>query len=1113
MSRRILGFFGIGIQSMTLVVILVGLTVLFLPSLLENRSREVVIDHEKLDLGEETRQRAWEILDRIDTLRLDTTELVFQWEHAPAGGSPAAAQAFAQRYLRVEIWPVSPSDATALPAGSKPVFSDGLARFDPANASFRRICGQLLATRPERVVLSEIEHTAYTLEKPDPELGTWKKLFVVWAGRYLPGHDDPAAGQMVMVAMALDEALFDITGSTRHLGIVVDQTGRVLVHPLGGTAHWNLQSPLAAQVTGGDPRQAEVLRLFQNHFPGTNGTPDWLRKETLRLQLGPTLPAGHATIALESDHFYFGETGFLLLPGKTDAEQERWRRRLEAALRKLNAIWVSEVYQTDPPRPTRVWGFDQTRPTVRLFVGGKDLGEGKRNLEEALNRVREHLAAVFRDDPEVVALARQVASCREVVECGTCELTWARVRLDPPAPGAEGEPGRFLVVGRAQFREELDWDLDREMLGVRRLAWGWALAAALLALVASLVITRPLKRMTSAALSVADLQAVGDAASERWDQAYAEVSRRLPTRRQDEIGVLARALDQMLCEVRDSHAQLLTLNRQLEGRVRDRTRELSETNAKLEATIAQLQTTNEALQEAHEARQQLVSSLSHDLMQPLSIVKGYAELLLQSASLPEEQRDDVETIYEAYRRLARLIADIRDSEKIDVRQLRLDIKKFDPGELIRQFCRSVTPSIEKGGNTLRVNVPDQLPRMTSDPDRITRVLANLLSNAAKFTKNGRIDVSAEAVDDLGKTWLVVRVADTGRGIDPAKRDRVFQRHPGILSKAENPDGSGLGLFNCKGYCEAMGGTICFESELHRGTTFTFRLPIWMEGPAKAAPGLTPVPVPLAQHVAPPLEQAGASQRRVLVIDDEADMRSLLRRSLEHLGFQVLLAGGGKEGLALARSERPDLITLDAIMPGFDGWTVLKELKADEATSGIPVIMVTSLDEPAKAFALGASDFVTKPIDWERLNLALLKYRSVENHPIVLVVDDDPEIRALAGRYLAPHGWTVVEADNGQAALGMLDCLAPDVVLLDLLMPVMDGFGFLQALRADSRQQALPVVVLTAKDLSDAERERLNGRVLQIVEKSEVHWDELEGELHRLVAQLVTRGEPDRGRGA
>jgi CheY-like chemotaxis protein len=287
-----------------------------------------------------------------------------------------------------------------------------------------------------------------------------------------------------------------------------------------------------------------------------------------------------------------------------------------------------------------------------------------------------------------------------------------------------------------------------------------------------------------------------------------------------------------------------------------------------------------------------------------------------------------------------------------------------------------------------------------------------------------------------------------------------------------------------------------------GSTFTARLPRWRrdaaEAPAAAAdPGAPGEPLPAAPAVEP------GRGGKVLVIDDEQTVRDLMRRFLAREGFDVVTARDGREGLELARQLRPALITLDVLMPDFDGWSVLQALKGDPELAQIPVLMLTILDEKHKGYALGASDYMTKPFDRDRLRAVLAKYGR-NGGKRILIVDDDAEHRRRLTRVLEAEGWRVAEAENGLVGLERLAQSRPDLIVLDLMMPEMDGFEFLSELRNNALLRDVPVVVITAADLTDEDRARLNGGVERILQRSAFEPDDLLAEVRALVARAFER---------
>jgi CheY-like chemotaxis protein len=374
--------------------------------------------------------------------------------------------------------------------------------------------------------------------------------------------------------------------------------------------------------------------------------------------------------------------------------------------------------------------------------------------------------------------------------------------------------------------------------------------------------------------------------------------------------------------------------------------------------------------------------------------------------------------------------------------------------------------------------------MRADLTKVRQVLFNLLSNACKFTEHGTVSLAVRREDSGAGASLIFAVSDTGVGLNADQLGQLFQDFAQAHSDdARNYGGTGLGLALSRRLCRLMGGDIAVVSEPGKGSTFTVRLPA-DSGQIRELTG-----------------HAASSAGTVLVIDDEAVVRELMQRFLTKEGFRVLTAASGEDGLRLAREQQPDVVTLDVIMPGMDGWAVLSALTTDPQLADIPVIMLTIVDDKKMGYALGASEYLTKPIDRARLSAVLNRYR----HDLpVLIVDDDATIRRLLRQDLEEEGYTVVEAANGRAALERMVERAPSAILLDLMMPEMDGFEFLSALHGRDEWRHIPVVIVTAKDLTSEEHDRLNGSVVRILQKVACEQQELLADVRALVAASIGR---------
>jgi CheY-like chemotaxis protein/anti-sigma regulatory factor (Ser/Thr protein kinase) len=377
--------------------------------------------------------------------------------------------------------------------------------------------------------------------------------------------------------------------------------------------------------------------------------------------------------------------------------------------------------------------------------------------------------------------------------------------------------------------------------------------------------------------------------------------------------------------------------------------------------------------------------------------------------------------------------------------------------------------------------------MRADVTKVRQTLFNLLSNACKFTEQGSIELTVERQEER----ILLRVRDTGVGMTSEQQSRLFEAFTQVdASTSRKYGGTGLGLAISRRFCRMMDGDLYCESEPGKGSTFTVVLPLHLvDTVAAESTGRVVSPEPASDIVL---------GKTVLVIDDDADVRDLMKRSLTREGFHVELAPDGYTGLERARKLKPTVITLDVMMPGMDGWAVLNQLKADAELSHIPVVMVTIVNEQNLGFSLGAVEYVTKPIDWQRLHKLLHRYGDGHLDQPVLIVEDNLQTRELLRRNLANKGWKTVEAENGRIALQKLETVSPALILLDLMMPEMDGFEFLDVLREDKRWHALPVIVITAREINEEDRKRLTGQVSQILQKGRYAPDDLIKQIRALI---------------
>ena len=538
-------------------------------------------------------------------------------------------------------------------------------------------------------------------------------------------------------------------------------------------------------------------------------------------------------------------------------------------------------------------------------------------------------------------------------------------------------------------------------------------------------------------------------------------------------------------EMAISRSRARVANQTLEELVAARTTDLTRANTELDREIQVRLRAEEELREARDqaeqhtqAKSQFLANMSHELRTPLNAIIGYSELLKEDVvdEGMEQLAPDLEKIRSAGKHLLALINDILDLSKIEAGKMDLYVEELDIIALTKDVESVAGPLVQANSNKLEIVVPEDLGTMRSDLTKLRQVLFNLLSNASKFTENGTIRLECLKEKKAGREWVRFMVSDTGIGMNEEQTAKVFESFTQAdASTTRQFGGTGLGLTITREFCVMMGGEVSVASELGHGTTFTVVMPADLELDEKGLRLRKGAEGGRSAH-------SSGKPSRILIIDDDGTARDLIERYLDRAGYEVIQAKGGEDGLVKARELAPDAITLDVMMPGMDGWEVLVELKKSPATQDIPVIMLSITADPNQAFSLGASAYLTKPIDRERLNSIVDGCLKGQGGRSVLVVDDDPSVREHSRSALEKQGCVVIEAENGLKALRMLERKVPDLILLDLLMPEMDGFEFLDTIRGRQDLQGVPVVVMTAKTLTSDDRERLNGRVMAVLER-------------------------------
>ena len=492
---------------------------------------------------------------------------------------------------------------------------------------------------------------------------------------------------------------------------------------------------------------------------------------------------------------------------------------------------------------------------------------------------------------------------------------------------------------------------------------------------------------------------------------------------------------------------------------------------------ADLLKARDAAVEANYAKSMFLANMSHELRTPMNAIIGYSEMLMEEfdSMAVDEVVGDLSKIHGAGRHLLALINDVLDISKIESGKMTVFIEDFDVATVVRDVENTVQPLLRQNANTLSVVVAENCGSMKSDLTKVRQTLINLLSNAAKFCENGSIHVVVSRHSEDKGEVVCFQVSDTGIGMSAAQVAKLFQP----FSQADSSTtrrfgGTGLGLAISRRFCRMLGGNISVESELGKGSTFTVTLP-----------AVSRESVEIGTDFDGYKREAESRGKRpsILVIDDDPVMLELMDRFLTKEGFDVHLAANGRDGVEMAKRLRPMAVTTDVMMPEMDGWEVVTTLRNDPSTSHIPVVVVTVTDSRDMGMTVGASQFLTKPVDWSRLGELMTRYRASRGVRPVLVVEDDEASREQLVRLLTKDGWRVVTAENGCVALDQVRVEVPAVILLDLMMPEMDGFEFLTHFRKVPGCDNVPVVIVSAMDITPAHRAQMNGGIVEIISKS------------------------------
>jgi PAS domain S-box-containing protein len=506
--------------------------------------------------------------------------------------------------------------------------------------------------------------------------------------------------------------------------------------------------------------------------------------------------------------------------------------------------------------------------------------------------------------------------------------------------------------------------------------------------------------------------------------------------------------------------------------------------------ISELVRARQEAEAASEAKSVFLANMSHELRTPLNAIIGFTRIVQRKGkdTLPNKQVENLDKVLSSAEHLLGLINTILDLAKVEAGHIDAHPTTFDLAELVAMCMTTAQPLLKKGVKLVKEIDPD-LPSIFSDQEKVRQILLNLLSNAAKFTQEGSITLAVRREDNEWK----ISVADTGIGIPEEALGTIFEAFEQADSGTTRKyGGTGLGLAISRSLARFLGGELAATSVEAVGSTFTLTLPPrygQVEPPPQVAPAMPAAPLKTDRPV-------------ILAIDDDPDVIYLLEESLSEAGYQVVGARSGDEGLQLARKLQPLAITLDVLMPNMDGWQVLYELKAHAATKKIPVVMLTVVDKRALGFRLGAADYLVKPLDGEAVLASLEQLRQISegpSHKRVLVVDDDPQVLSMVCQLLEEEPYEVATAADGIAALESIETQPPDVILLDLIMPRLDGFGVVKKLRHDRERQHIPIIVLTAKLLTTDEAAHLEKSVVKVIQKEGLEAGHLIRELQRALS--------------
>ena len=551
-------------------------------------------------------------------------------------------------------------------------------------------------------------------------------------------------------------------------------------------------------------------------------------------------------------------------------------------------------------------------------------------------------------------------------------------------------------------------------------------------------------------------------------------------------------LQQSIEELDLAHEELQSANEELQQHYE----ELELSQEELLTSNEELSQANDRVIEADRLKSEFLANMSHELRTPLNSVIALSGILLarMDGDLTEEQEKQVKIIKKSGKNLLELINDILDLSKIESGKMEISLEEFYIEDVVNDDRAMVTPLASEKEINISFIKNEEIPVIRSDRNKVKQILLNLLSNAVKFTPAG----GSITIDATGRDGRVeLRVTDTGIGIAKENLDKIFDEFRQVDgSSTREYGGTGLGLAITRRLVKLLGGEIRVESEIGKGSTFIINIPVTLDG-------VEPLTV-VASRIDP-------GRKTILAVDDDPSVIYVLKKYLEGEGYQVVPAHNGAEAIRLAREVKPFAITLDIMIPGRDGWEVINELKGDPATEHIPIVVISILDNKSLGFSLGVTEYLTKPVERNTVLNALGRLMSprcigMDCTPNVLLVDDDPIHIMAMKAVLADSGYKVTVAPGGKEAIEVLKEATPCAVILDIMMPEVDGFMVLEELKKRKETRDIPVIILTAKDITDDDKKRLNGSIQDIIGKGNFAHEEVLRDLKNIMERRKSSDE-------